>query len=207
MAEIQVQGLQLGAISELSGIPKDDQLCMPECRRVLSRYETKTGRSVAERQADLWRVLIADRSQDDIVPTPEAYDRMCQRIEARLDCNGNPKDVPQSLVLKLFDGITDPILREPLVAPFLNAIHRSGSERRFFVSSDGRMGIGPPVMQVGDTVCIFCGGDVPYVLRRHEDKWRFVGEAYVSGAMFGEVIQGLQSNGDLHTALKVFRIQ
>jgi hypothetical protein len=37
--------------------------------------------------------------------------------------------------------------------------------RRFFTTEKGYMGIGPPVAQNGDIICVLFGGEVPYVLR------------------------------------------
>jgi hypothetical protein len=62
-------------------------------------------------------------------------------------------------------------------------------ERRFFVTASGRMGLCPRGSQPGDTVAVLYGGSVPCVLREvdgQEGKWRFVGECYVEGYMFGE---------------------
>ena len=67
-------------------------------------------------------------------------------------------------------------------------------ERRFFVTEQGYIGIGPPECAIGDTLCLFPGSTVPFVLRRkrHEEdsKYLFVGDAYVHGVMYGEALKG-----------------
>ncbi|KAJ9621331.1 hypothetical protein H2203_007383 [Taxawa tesnikishii (nom. ined.)] len=41
----------------------------------------------------------------------------------------------------------------------------------------------------GDTVVVFKGGARPFVLRRHEDKWRLIGDCYVHGIMYGAAFE------------------
>ncbi|KAI8938742.1 hypothetical protein NX059_004609 [Plenodomus lindquistii] len=60
-------------------------------------------------------------------------------------------------------------------------------ERKFFITAAGRMGLCPLGTRVGDGVVVLYGGSVLYVLRAASDgEWRFVGECYVDGVMFGE---------------------
>ncbi|EMD93593.1 hypothetical protein COCHEDRAFT_1212288 [Bipolaris maydis C5] len=49
--------------------------------------------------------------------------------------------------------------------------------RCFFITSAGRMGIGPSDSKVNDTVAIIPGGGVPYIIRPEADDWLFVGES------------------------------
>jgi len=60
-------------------------------------------------------------------------------------------------------------------------------ERKFFTTLNGRMGLCPRDTEVGDAIVILFGGNVPYVLRPTVHKeWRFIGECYTNGVMFGE---------------------
>lgn len=62
--------------------------------------------------------------------------------------------------------------------------------RRFFVTKNGYIGLGPKSVQTGDNVFVFPGGIVPFVLRSSKTSiYRFVGEAYVHGIMNGEVLK------------------
>jgi len=63
-------------------------------------------------------------------------------------------------------------------------------ERKFFTTADGRMGLCPRGTRVGDAIVVLYGGSVPYVLRDvggHD--WKFVGECYVDGIMFGKACE------------------
>ena len=51
------------------------------------------------------------------------------------------------------------------------------------------MGIGPPGMRSGDSICVFLGGDVPWVVRQDGHEYILIGECCVHGIMAGEFIQ------------------
>ncbi|KAK3717412.1 hypothetical protein LTR37_005801 [Vermiconidia calcicola] len=60
--------------------------------------------------------------------------------------------------------------------------------RVFFTSSTGYIGIAPYGTREGDLIFVVLGADVPFVLRPLEDGYCLIGEAYVQGAMNGEVL-------------------
>ena len=81
--------------------------------------------------------------------------------------------------------------------------------RRFF-ATNGSIGLGPAAMEVGDSICVFPGARMLYVLREihhgtqeshglqqreysampekilSEERYKIIGEAYLHGFMFGE---------------------
>ena len=60
-------------------------------------------------------------------------------------------------------------------------------DRRFTWTTSGRWVNIPYTAISGDCIALLAGGRVPYVLRKVGDgKWSIVGDAYVSGAMYGE---------------------
>lgn len=79
---------------------------------------------------------------------------------------------------------------------YFRLVDEKCDRRRFFTTDKGYMGLGPEGMLPGDTVCIFFGGDTPYVLRKVEGSWKFVGECYVHGIMRGEAVEGLQDDAE-----------
>ena len=65
-------------------------------------------------------------------------------------------------------------------------------QRALFLSKRGYLGIGPETMQSGDIVCVFLGGDTPFILRpKDTGEYTFIGEAYVDGIMDGETLLGI----------------
>jgi hypothetical protein len=64
--------------------------------------------------------------------------------------------------------------------------------RRMFVTEGGMLGVAPPGVQQGDEVWLLRGARVPFILRRKEvgseNDLTLVGEAYLHGAMNGEMV-------------------
>ena len=70
------------------------------------------------------------------------------------------------------------------------------TDRCFFMSSSGYIGLVPSTTMIGDRVCVLTGGRTPYILRPSHKKtvedvsdspeYTFVGDAYVHGLMDGE---------------------
>lgn len=66
--------------------------------------------------------------------------------------------------------------------------------RRFFISSQGLMGLASENAQVNDQIWVLNGGNVPLVIRpllyQHDgspgNEFTFVGDSYVHGIMNGE---------------------
>ena len=58
-----------------------------------------------------------------------------------------------------------------------------------FTLDSGYVGVGPMVGMPGDKVVIFPDNDTPWVLKKHEGGYKILGQAYVLGAMNGEVLE------------------
>ncbi|KAJ6200611.1 heterokaryon incompatibility protein-domain-containing protein [Bipolaris maydis] len=74
----------------------------------------------------------------------------------------------------------------------------------FFMTKDGRFGLGPPSLEEGDTIAVLLGGKTPFILRpcvnRRSAKipsatyyYKLVGEAFVDGLMYQD--GSLQDDG------------
>ncbi|ERF70936.1 hypothetical protein EPUS_06721 [Endocarpon pusillum Z07020] len=63
--------------------------------------------------------------------------------------------------------------------------------RRFGTTSKRYMGLFPAGTKVGDQICVFLGGHIPFVVRPSETSGAFqlIGECYVHGIMDGEVMK------------------
>lgn len=66
--------------------------------------------------------------------------------------------------------------------------------RRPFLSDKGYVGLGPATMERNDVIYVISGAKFPYVLRQRRDvrcglpAYELVGEAYVHGIMYGEIL-------------------
>ncbi|KAI1194506.1 heterokaryon incompatibility protein-domain-containing protein [Nemania serpens] len=66
---------------------------------------------------------------------------------------------------------------------------KDATDRRLCTTTDCLVGLAPPDSVPGDRLALLQGGRVPVVLRRDVDGYyRLVGEAYVHGAMYGEMM-------------------
>ncbi|KAH8796087.1 hypothetical protein F5882DRAFT_396621 [Hyaloscypha sp. PMI_1271] len=63
---------------------------------------------------------------------------------------------------------------------------------RYFISPKGFMGLAKFRAQATDKICILLGASVPFVLRKVDDHYLLVGEAYIRGLMDGEAIIMMQ---------------
>ena len=72
---------------------------------------------------------------------------------------------------------------------FLDSVLHTCRFRRFFVTADHRLALGPDQVQVRDQVLIIKGASMPFVIREHERYavYRMLGPAYVRGLMMGQV--------------------
>ena len=56
-------------------------------------------------------------------------------------------------------------------------------------------------MREGDEICVLFGGRVPFVLRRMQDHYIFIGETYThdDNIMFGKLTEGVRLRKELPT--------
>jgi len=73
----------------------------------------------------------------------------------------------------------------------MDAIHH---RRKFFLTTSGWMGLCPDWIK-DDVVCLLLGGHVPFVRCPDGEKYQFIGESYVHGAMDGEAMTGTLDEG------------
>ncbi|XEV03017.1 hypothetical protein FSHL1_008304 [Fusarium sambucinum] len=73
-------------------------------------------------------------------------------------------------------------------------------ERRFIVTDSGHMGLAHHEVLEGDVIAVVMGLQWPCVLRpkseRHDDGYKFIGDAYCHGVMNGEAMEGIISGSD-----------
>ncbi|KAF3043794.1 hypothetical protein E8E12_010341 [Didymella heteroderae] len=74
-------------------------------------------------------------------------------------------------------------------------VRREDHNRVLFITHDGRLGLGPSVMEGSDEIWIPLGSKMPVILRRYGNgMFKIVGQAFVYGVMRGEAVQGKSEN-------------
>ncbi|PMD47950.1 HET-domain-containing protein [Hyaloscypha variabilis F] len=78
---------------------------------------------------------------------------------------------------------------ETTVDIFLLRAQISGSGRKLFVTPEKWLGSGPELLEPGDEIWLLKNAAVPFILRPTGDsQYQLVGEAYVHGIMYGELV-------------------
>jgi hypothetical protein len=108
----------------------------------------------------------------------ETYDLM-----KRLLAVGSGKQPPEHLAGKFTSETRNIIL------DYINNVDLACSNRTFFTTRDGRIGLGPSKLETGDLVCVMCNTFTPFIIRPRSgiSHNELIGEAYVHGFMYGEV--------------------
>lgn len=97
------------------------------------------------------------------------------------------RSVIKNVVQAAVEKTTFEIDKGRLISCLKDAI--TGTLRRCLViTTIGQVGLAPRGTRCGDEVCILFGGDVPYIVRDHDDHHQFIGECYVQGIMDGEAV-------------------
>ena len=67
---------------------------------------------------------------------------------------------------------------------------------RFFITSNGLMGMAPPHVEEGDVACVLLGAQVLFLLRKNKEKdfYTLIGELHISnGYMYGRAIDEMEA--------------
>jgi hypothetical protein len=75
------------------------------------------------------------------------------------------------------------------ISEYLHSMGVAAVLKVFMLSSKGYIGLVPLLAEPGDLICIFLGGQAPFVLRPQGDEWRLIGAASVHGMMNGELLR------------------
>ncbi|RYP13288.1 hypothetical protein DL765_006962 [Monosporascus sp. GIB2] len=100
-----------------------------------------------------------------------------------------------SSALPTVQDVTDQAFKQPFLAetfysnPFVSNGIDVVDTRILFVTAEYYVGHGPLSLAEGDEVWLLNGGRAPFILRKAEGgRYRLVGEAYLHGAMYGELM-------------------
>jgi hypothetical protein len=86
---------------------------------------------------------------------------------------------------------------------YMDALQETLSGGRFVTTKRGYVGVVPNMAQVSETVAIFKGGRVPFILQKimgRPQAFRLVGECYIHGIMDGE---GLSLQGVVESEFRL----
>jgi hypothetical protein len=80
---------------------------------------------------------------------------------------------------------------DPQILDYCFSMRTRMRARRLFISSScGYIGLGSENILPGDTICIFLGAEVPFILREKPNgQYTLIGEAYIHGIMDGEFME------------------
>ncbi|CVL06852.1 uncharacterized protein FMAN_11946 [Fusarium mangiferae] len=133
----------------------------------------------------LCRTLVMDHDsatpgEDPSYPAPAEFVDMMQAVFEQ-------KPVPESFIHE--GSRIDRWIQ--YTAPFSKSIENASSNRCFFVTESGGMGMGPFSMKPGDIIVVLFGSPFCLVLRSVQgtDRFNLIGDAYVHGAMGGEFVK------------------
>ena len=141
-------------------------------RYIHGHYDRSTENIFLDFKTDLRRWipnLPRDKNRDHLVADLDDWDSqdLAASTEGRLTFKGNG-ELYQSMV-------TETLMYE---------------KRSLFVTATGRIAFGTCRAQVGDSIVVVLGGDMPFVMRPDSDRrhWKRVGMVWVPGIMDGEVL-------------------
>jgi hypothetical protein len=78
------------------------------------------------------------------------------------------------------------------VLPFLERLRICTWNRRLVQTSNGHWGLVPAITLFGDVVAILMGCSLPVIMRRINEVYFIVGEAYIDRMSNGEAMKGMQ---------------
>jgi hypothetical protein len=87
-----------------------------------------------------------------------------------------------------YKQLTNAVAKHVKSGTFSRDLQTSCLGKKLFGTKEGYIGVGDVTLQADDLVCVLFGGKVPFILRKMEGHYRFVGECYLHGIMFGEAL-------------------
>ncbi|KAM3067208.1 hypothetical protein ACMFMF_009708 [Clarireedia jacksonii] len=204
--EMRMMGVRVGTITHLGD---KTNMCNPE--------DWKPG-TIAIREWGWLLIILAGKRGEKIMSplTLEQFARtlLCNHVTAESVRAGFLKTLLGAiayLILSLFPGGTlqsvlmeychDEIISKPEERRMTHALNVALNaqeyiwDRRFFLTDRNQMGMAPQETEEGDVVVIPLGCSGPVVLRLCDGRYRVVGECYVDGVMYGEVMENMERSG------------
>lgn len=191
----------LQSVRELNGPSGEASKIIPWLERTAKLARETYGTEEHIIPDEYIRTLMADDASQSILSGDSninarrfAYNIALEYLRWRVQCNPEEDGTPEYsheefAALKGFTG----------------AMAMLWKGRVFITTKGGKIGAVPHGVRSGDVVCVLFGGQPVYVVRRNLEgtTWRYLGDAYVDGLMYGEVFDMLAS-GELQDELFEF---
>ena len=163
--QVTLSGYRVATIKSLVAL---NVLSLLQARNQFETDAIVDNESEQGREEAFWRTLISNRSSTSKVAKSEtegaAFNAFCNFYTG-------PDETTQSV-----------LQQNPL---YQAAFLQHGLGRSFFTTHCGLAGLAPLTANVGDAVCLLAGGQVPFILRKVDQRYQMVGETYVHGIMNG----------------------
>lgn len=147
----------------------------------------------------LWRTLIINKEHTTLTcPAPDTYGDMFNvfRGHSKVPATFQP-DLP-----------TEEERKQKFVRPYEENMQWTMSDQRFFITRDGRIGVGPRLLQEADLIVVFWGADMPCVLReKGGGHAHFLGPVYLHGVMDGEAFKHIETKAALEAQSELFLLR
>lgn len=92
----------------------------------------------------------------------------------------------------IVDPNTESEVSEAAKERYVNKLSIHGRNRRLVITEKGCLGLGVNSCMPGDLICVLFGCSTPMFLRKVEEHYIILGEAYLHGFMSGEAVDGLE---------------
>lgn len=102
------------------------------------------------------------------------------------------------------DALDDPSLLDKSALAFWEAMKLHTKEQNVFTTEDGRLGVGPDVLRVGDVIVYLFSATVPFILRPMESLCRLVGACYIYDFTQCEDIGSWSKSGGNTEAFRIY---
>jgi hypothetical protein len=141
-----------------------------------------------------WQTLVAGKDGTNIAKAPSEYSEVFSLIldESTRMMPSLPGQVYSSRRQKGYFTLDSLRTRKPrdTLEDFRKAFDSALRNRRFAVTTKGYFALVPRGSKIGDEICVFQYGLVPFIVRptRYGVAFELIGECYVHGIMHGEVM-------------------
>jgi len=186
---IRVRGKVVGRVTGVSEVTHDATLSVPQAWKLEEVVESLVSQSTSFSETPLRkRVLVVLMAQDTNL-FKSGLDRESV-LEEMLRVYQNYERIVNK------DTTLDNFSRLNTVADKLTRNAGLCTNKKVFCSEDSRIGFGPRLVNIDDSVFILHGSRVPVILRRQRKGYSVVGQCYYEDWMYGDLVDWKEDEGD-----------